>query len=73
MVPVYMAGPGATPNEASRLFLGTGPIASWLTNLDPVVRNDVIGAMEQELASHYDGVGMRLDAGVVVITAKTPS
>ena len=71
LVPLHIAGPGATPNEASRLLLGTGPIADWLASVDRVVRDDIIGAMEQELTSHFDGVGMCLDAGVALITAET--
>ena len=71
-VPVHVAGPGATAAKAAELFLGTGPIATWLASLESSCRSDITGAMERELASHFDGTGIRQDAGIAVVTAKSP-
>jgi SAM-dependent methyltransferase len=67
---VYAAGEGTSPREAVETRMAVGPLAALLTDVDATTREQVAAAIEADLATRWDGRGVRIDAGFAIITAQ---
>jgi SAM-dependent methyltransferase len=67
---VYVAGEGASPREAVATRMAVGPLAALLSDVDATTRAQIAETIEADLASRWDGRGVRLDAGFAIITAE---
>lgn len=71
VVPLHVGGAGCTPAEATELGLSaTGPLRFLVEDQPAEVRQHVGAAVTAALARHWDGTGIRLEAGVAVVTAR---
>jgi SAM-dependent methyltransferase len=68
---MYLGGE-QSPAEAARDSLDAGPIRGVLDGRSEEIRERVRAALEHELSPHFDGTGVLLPAGFMVVTARRP-
>jgi SAM-dependent methyltransferase len=71
-LPLHVGGTGASPAEAARTRLEVGPVEVLLREVPPEVKAAVSDAVRAEFESHWDGLGVRFDAGIAIVTARRP-
>jgi SAM-dependent methyltransferase len=69
---LHVGGPGTSPAEAAALGMANGPLAMLTGGLDPTTRSSIETAVAADLARAWDGTGVRLTAGVSIVTARRP-
>lgn len=66
---LHIGGPGASPAEATALGMSQGPLVRLIDGLPADVVAEIGSAVEADLATCWDGVGVAADAAIAVITA----
>jgi SAM-dependent methyltransferase len=69
---LYVGGPGTSPAEAAALGMGNGPLAMLTARLDAPARVEIERAVALDLEQAWDGTGVRLNAGISIVTARRP-
>ena len=63
---------GSDAEEATDYLADTGIARAVLDTIDPAHREDAIAAVTDALAPHHGPDGVRLDAGIHLVTASVP-
>lgn len=69
---LYVGGAGTSPADAAALGMGNGPLAMLTARLDDDVRATIEQAVALDLEQAWDGTGVRLAAGISIVTARRP-
>lgn len=67
---LYVGGPGTSPDEAAALGMGNGPLAMLTGRLDDDARAAIEREVARDLERAWDGTGVRLAAGISIVTAR---
>jgi SAM-dependent methyltransferase len=67
---LYLGGAGTSPADAAKLRLAVGPLEVQLRGAPAAARAAIADALRADLETCWDGTGVRLDAGIVIVTAR---
>jgi ubiquinone/menaquinone biosynthesis C-methylase UbiE len=68
---LYLGGPGVSAAESAELGMSNGPLAVLTSGLPDDVRAAIQLGVERDLASAWDGVGIRLNAAISLVSARS--
>lgn len=71
-LPLYVGGPGTTPEQAVAIGRATGPLAMLLRAAPTDVADTVAAALVEEMHARWDGTGVALPAAIAIVAARRP-
>jgi SAM-dependent methyltransferase len=71
-LPLYVGGPGTTPEQAVEMGRQVGPFGMLLRDVPTPVADAVAAALVEEMHARWDGIGVALTAAIAIVTARRP-
>lgn len=71
-LPLYVGGPGTTPELAVEMGRQVGPFGMLLRDVPNPVADTIAAALVEEMRTRWDGTGVALSAAIAIVTARTP-
>ncbi|MFT3854486.1 MAG: methyltransferase domain-containing protein [Ilumatobacteraceae bacterium] len=71
-LPLYVGGPGTTPEQAVKMGRETGPLGMLLRDAPIDVADAVAAALVEEMHARWVGTGVALTAAIAIVTARRP-
>lgn len=71
-LPLYVGGPGTTPEQAVTMGRQVGPLGVLMRDLPAEVADAVATAVAEEMQVRWDGVGVPLTAAIAIVKAHRP-
>ena len=69
-LPLYVGGPGTTPEQAVQMGRQVGPLGILLRSVEPGLADAISAALIEEMNAHWDGTGIALCAGIAIVNAR---
>jgi SAM-dependent methyltransferase len=71
-LPLYVGGPGTTPELAVEMGRQVGPFGMLLRDVPTPVADTIAAALVEEMQARWDGTGVALTAAIAIVTARRP-
>ena len=71
-LPLYVGGPGTTPEQAVETGRQVGPFGMLLRDVPTPVADMIAAALVEEMRTRWDGTGVTLSAAIAIATARRP-